>query len=60
MIKKGWGIECEILFMVICFFFIIFKRVDWVWGVVWLILFVNSMFVNIGLSRNLNFLLWGF
>lgn len=54
MIKNGWGIKWVLLFIVICFFFIIFNKVVWVWGVVWLILLVKRILVNVGLGKNLN------
>lgn len=54
-IKKWLFRGYVLLLIVVWFFVIVFKSVDWVWGVVWLILFVNKIVVKIGFGWNLNF-----
>lgn len=51
---KGFGSGYVFFLMVICFFCIVLRRVDWVFGGDLLILLVRSMLVNIGFFLNLN------
>lgn len=55
IIKKGFGNECVCFVIVIVCFFIILSNEDCVFGIVWLILFINMIFVKMGFNFVLKF-----